>query len=828
MTAVLYWWRTARRQTWRSTLGAAIVVGLLAAAALGALAGARRTGSAYSRYLRSINSSDVIVNTPTADLDRVRRIAALPEVKMSRSYAGLDAQPVVRGTEDDNFLTNGVDGSLDGFYFTQDAMTLLQGRFPRLDSTDEIALTRGVAKLFGVGVGGRVTYNFYTPDPVTQTNKPAGSATYTVTAIVSVPPVLVDEVQIAEKSVLPPAATKARVASTGYLFHGLQLKRGALDIPALQRDLAKLSAADHEPANLDRLQIVHAHVQDAIRPQSVALGLFGLAAALALLIIGAQLATRAVSRAAVDRGVLRGMGASRSQLTVASSLDAAVSLALGLGLGIVGAIAASPLAPIGSVRPYDPARGLSVDLTVLFGGGALLLLLLWATLLAISWREVARPSRSQAARPSGLAAAAGAAGLGVPAVLGARMAVEPGRGRTAVPVRSTIVGSIAAVVAVAAATVFGASLRHLVHDPQRYGWAWDVMVVDQGGYGNLAVKDPNFTGAIGDLEGVRALMRSQPGVAGWSLVGYTGATINGLQVPTVGLDREEGGVEPPTSSGHSVAAPDQIELGAVTLRQLHKHVGDVVEFRVGVGARQLKIVGTATFASVGVNGADHPSLGTGGLVDEAMLLATSQPPGTNCSHGGGVGFDAAFTECPSTILIDLKRGTDPRVFASKLVGANPDPETPGGAFQQVRVRGAQIVSSAQMANEPLVLALLLALGAVASLALTQLSSVRQRRRDLALLKALGMTRRQLRSVVAWNATLSTGIAVLLGLPLGIAGGRIVWLRFANGLGVVPTPSVPLALLVAGAVGLLVLANLAAAVPGSVAARTPAARILRSE
>jgi ABC-type lipoprotein release transport system permease subunit len=45
-----------------------------------------------------------------------------------------------------------------------------------------------------------------------------------------------------------------------------------------------------------------------------------------------------------------------------------------------------------------------------------------------------------------------------------------------------------------------------------------------------------------------------------------------------------------------------------------------------------------------------------------------------------------------------------------------------------------------------------AVGAVAALGLTLTASVRRHRRDLALLKALGFTRRQLAVCVAWQTT----------------------------------------------------------------------------
>jgi hypothetical protein len=82
--------------------------------------------------------------------------------------------------------------------------------------------------------------------------------------------------------------------------------------------------------------------------------------------------------------------------------------------------------------------------------------------------------------------------------------------------------------------------------------------------------------------------------------------------------------------------------------------------------------------------------------------------------------------------------------------------------------------------------------------------------------------------VAWQATTITVLALALGLPAGARAGQWAWDRFAESLGVVAEPAVPVvAILVAVPVSLVV-ANLVAAIPGRAAARTPAALVLRSE
>jgi ABC-type antimicrobial peptide transport system permease subunit len=129
---------------------------------------------------------------------------------------------------------------------------------------------------------------------------------------------------------------------------------------------------------------------------------------------------------------------------------------------------------------------------------------------------------------------------------------------------------------------------------------------------------------------------------------------------------------------------------------------------------------------------------------------------------------------------------------------------------------------------PAVLALALAAGATAALALALTSSVRRRSRELGLLKTLGFTRRQLASTVAAQSTVVALVGVLVGTPIGVALGRWLWILFARQIGAVPDATIPSLQLAGIAIGTLVLANVIAAVPGRIAARTPAALVLRSE
>jgi putative ABC transport system permease protein len=113
-----------------------------------------------------------------------------------------------------------------------------------------------------------------------------------------------------------------------------------------------------------------------------------------------------------------------------------------------------------------------------------------------------------------------------------------------------------------------------------------------------------------------------------------------------------------------------------------------------------------------------------------------------------------------------------------------------------------------------------------------LSSVRRRRRDLAILKTLGFVRAQVAGTVAWQATtvvlVSMVVAVPLAVPLGVALGRWTWTMLAHDLGVMAQPQVPWLSLTAVIGAALILANAIALVPGQIATRTRPATDLRSE
>ena len=104
--------------------------------------------------------------------------------------------------------------------------------------------------------------------------------------------------------------------------------------------------------------------------------------------------------------------------------------------------------------------------------------------------------------------------------------------------------------------------------------------------------------------------------------------------------------------------------------------------------------------------------------------------------------------------------------------------------------------------------------------------VHANRHDLAVLRVIGCTRRQLDAITAWQAAPFAVGAILLGIPLGIALGRFAFRQFAQSLAVVDDVTISGAVLavLAGAVVVAAVIADVAAVAG--ARRTRTAAVLR--
>jgi ABC-type antimicrobial peptide transport system permease subunit len=131
-------------------------------------------------------------------------------------------------------------------------------------------------------------------------------------------------------------------------------------------------------------------------------------------------------------------------------------------------------------------------------------------------------------------------------------------------------------------------------------------------------------------------------------------------------------------------------------------------------------------------------------------------------------------------------------------------------------------------NFPLLFGVALSLFGAATMVHLLLVSVTRRRRETGLLKSLGFVRHQVAAAVCWQATTVALVGIAVGTPIGIAAGKVLWRVFATNFGVVPVPVVQPLLLAALVLGVLAAANVLAAVPAMLAARSHPAQLLRAE
>jgi ABC-type lipoprotein release transport system permease subunit len=141
---------------------------------------------------------------------------------------------------------------------------------------------------------------------------------------------------------------------------------------------------------------------------------------------------------------------------------------------------------------------------------------------------------------------------------------------------------------------------------------------------------------------------------------------------------------------------------------------------------------------------------------------------------------------------------------------------------------SQVTNLGLVSGQPAILALVIAVLAGAALIHALVTSVRGSRRQIGVLKSVGFTNRQVVSMVAWHASLLSAGALVIGIPLGIIAGRVIWRAIVGGLGRVSAPALPVGAVVAVVVVVLAVANLAALGPGWAAARTRPASALRTE
>ena len=789
MTAAWLWARSELRTRWRAWL----VLGLLAGATFGlagaGFAGARRTSVALPRYGEASHAPDVAVlaNDPSFDAKKRRAVAALPEVRAVYPFLvaiGIEAKPTTDGgglipvTDAGSRLMGGI---------------IIHGRATNPARPDEVVVDQNLQRKYHLDIDTSMTISQHaSPQEIAQLPPgllaPGVDPNFSQTLRV----VGISKSVSSEANWAPSSGFYAKYSHrlAGFVNEFATLKHGPADLAKFRHDVAHIVG---HPVNVESFAelVGLPKVKNILRVEEQGLLLF----ALAVLVVGGvligQALARAVSAGAAELPTWRTIGADRSIAVRALVMPAIGTAIVAAATGPAVATALSPWFPISEGRRYDLDVGFHADWVVLgLAAAAVAVAVLTTALFAAVWAASGRRSRT----PTPSTAGKWAARTGLPPALavGSRLAVEPGRGRLAVPVRSALVGAIVGVLGVVGCFTFRAGLIDAAASPQRSGVVWNFVVAS--GEGLVATKDITTITHDRDVEGVL------------HAVWYRAVRINGVTTPTFAITSLKGALAPVVLSGEAPHTTDEIAFGPGTLRELKLHIGQ----RIPIGekpGRTATIVGTALLPASSHTDYDQSAWMTAAGVESLLGPPSRLDP----------------NDFKDYVLVKWAKGAHVPAAEQGFDGLSG-----GHYYSAPATLPAAVVSLGDLRSLPLSLGIFFALLASATVAHALVTTVRRRRQELAILRSIGFTRRQSRVAIAWQATLIAMAGIIVGAPLGIVAGRFVWRRLADNFPVVYTPPLALVAVIVVIPVALLMANLLAAGPARAAARIHPAEALRAE
>jgi hypothetical protein len=365
------------------------------------------------------------------------------------------------------------------------------------------------------------------------------------------------------------------------------------------------------------------------------------------------------------------------------------------------------------------------------------------------------------------------------------MAVESDR--RAAPIRPALLGAVVGTLGLTAALLFGAEVRHLVATPRLYGANWDFSVTD------VTANTPCGGNDYG--------LRTASGISALAELCSQNVSIDGRPVTAIAYTQLRGEpIEPVVVSGRAPDGPDEVALGATTVRALGKRVGDSIAVAGRNSTLNYRIVGTAVFPSLAqpqplADGAAFTGAGYAPLFDQNLFTRS---------------FVGRFARDADRVAVELRISHTPQL--APPVG----PEVP-----------SEVGRLRQIGWLPVALATIVMSLSLLAVGHALVTGVRRERQKLAIFKTLGFTRRQVRATVGWQATILGAAGLAIGIPIGVAAGELLWRRVADGLGVSSNAPFPLAAVLLTVPVFIALVNLVALLPARAAALAPPATALRS-
>jgi ABC-type lipoprotein release transport system permease subunit len=770
------WVRADLRRRWRSW----VVLGLLAGVSIGlacaGVAGARRTEETIPDFARRGKLPHAAVLANDFEFDEAKRaeVAALPNVRAALPFV----VPYFLRVKDKEGLESPLVPAAPATAEAWAAL-LADGRRANPARDDEVIVNENVRDRFDLDIGKTVTL-FQAAD-----DDQGIEGFEHELRVVGIMPAPDDALDWAPSSGF---YERYRDILFGPVNQFLFLERNSR--AAVERLGEQVDRIMGRPVNTASAEDLFGlrKLRDVSDIERGGLLLFALAVVVGAGVLVGQALVRAVTAGAADLPTWRAIGADRRVVVRALVAPVGVTAAVGAVTSILVAIALSPRFPIAVTRRYDFEPGFHADWPVLLLGAAALVVAVLVTAWITAEIRVRRRPVDRA-RPSALGRLATSLGLRPALVIGSRLAVEPGQGRRAVPVRSALIGAIAGVIGVVGCLTFRAGISDAVSDPARSGVVWD-MVLASGGFVDPAVldrldEDPAVTDVL-DARWARAVR------------------IDGHSTPVFGIRSLRGDIPLEIIEGRAPRGTDELAIAPTTMARLGLQVGD--EVRVGRGdGRPMRVVGKPLLPA-----SSHTDYDESAWMD-AAAWRTVVPPGEQADPNA----------IEHWVLARTRPGADVDKVVAPYLGLGVEYGGPAEFPTSVESLG-------ELRSLPLSLAVFFGLLAIATVAHALVTTVRRRRHDLAVLRSIGFTRPDTRIAIAWQSTLIAVIGAVIGIPLGIVAGRFVWRQLAESFPVVYAPPLALvAILLVVPVAILI-ANLVAAGPAHAATRIRPASALRTE
>jgi ABC-type lipoprotein release transport system permease subunit len=781
------------------------VLALSAGVAMAAVAGARRSDSAYPRFLEwattpelgASGCRDLTASTPTTIVEcddaqtaqALVRLRELPFLQDSVSFGFADVVPELPDGDRPSFLAFLPAVDYEGRLLrVLPRVKMIDGRSPNPSATHEAAIGSFAAERFHLSVGDQLRLYRYEDER------------------------LVDTVRLVGIYVAPGELPSASGPGGSSLVLTRAFGRIHRDVVATQNDgmLLRLrpGTSPQDAAttiralgfDVNETASTTSGIERTIHFETVALLLLAIVVAGVGLVVVGQMLRRQTAAESGDGLMFWALGCDRGDALRLGLLRGLLGGCAGAGLAVVVAIAVSPLFPVGIGRVADPDVGLHADALVLLVGASLAVFAVVVLAVCVGLYDARSSGRhnnrtSEAGRPWPLPTT-----TRPPLLVGLYFALPRRAGARTQQARISLVSLVVVVVILAATAVTLASFDHLVGRRDLSGATW-----------HAAILPATVEQAMDNAAGAREIVSKVPGVAAatvgtWAATGGGSADwlyVNGQRVGAQVFG--DGPIRPAIARGHPPERAGEIALGPKTLAMLGARLGDYVELSLDptLPSTQARVVGESVLVS--------PYFfdfapGTGAAITMSAftdLGGIVHPTGT-------------------PVLVRFANGADDLHTFNAI-------ERALGSYQAFQTADRHSVTGlGRIRLVPVLLLIGLMALVAAAVAHVLLVSVAGHRRDVAVLRAMGFTRPQSWTSVTVQGTVIALAACLVGIPLGVVLGRAAWNRIAASLIVVPRPMAPLALLGLIALVLVAVAVIAAVVPSARAVRLKPAAVLRAD